>query len=60
MVRLLRQIMQDRRAASAIEYGLLLGLVCLGLFLVVQQLGASVEETYFSLANELKASNTTP
>ena len=39
MARLLRQIVRDRRAASAMEYGLVLALVCLGLFVLIQQLG---------------------
>lgn len=60
MVRLLRQIVRDRRAASAMEYGLVLALVCLGLFVVVQQLGDSVRATYSSLSNEVKAANTRP
>lgn len=60
MARLLRQIVPDRRAASAMEYGLVLALVCLGLFVLIQQLGDSVRETYSSLSSEVKAANTRP
>jgi Flp pilus assembly pilin Flp len=60
MVRLLGQIARDRRAASAVEYGLVLALACLGLFVVIQQLGESVRATYSTLSNEVKAANTGP
>ena len=60
MVRLLGQIARDRRAASAVEYGLVLALVGLGLFVVVEQLGVSVREAYSSLSDEVKAVNTRP
>lgn len=58
-MKLLSRIASDKTAATALEYGLALGLITFSVFTAIQSLGSSVNDTYQMLSQELHKVNKT-
>ncbi len=52
---LLRALMRNRRGATAVEYGLILALVVLGLMAGLASLGGQTTNTWGNISSKVKA-----
>jgi len=50
------KLARNNRGAATIEYGLVLGLICMAIFFILQDLGDMVSSTYTSLGEQVKTS----
>jgi len=54
VMRLLKSFLSDRHGGTAVEYGLLMGLIALGLLAGLGALSNSLKNTFMSLSNNMK------
>lgn len=52
-MKLLRALMADRQAATAVEYGLLAALVSVAALTAIGQLGNALSNTFVAVANDM-------
>ncbi|MES2336527.1 MAG: Flp family type IVb pilin [Pseudomonadota bacterium] len=52
--RLLARLIRDRKAATAVEYGLILALIVLGLMTALVSLGSSTKDTWGNMNTKVK------
>ncbi|MCZ8325848.1 MAG: hypothetical protein O9283_11355 [Sphingomonadaceae bacterium] len=50
------KLARNNRGTATIEYGLVLGLICMAIFFILQDLGDMVSSTYTSLGEQVKTS----
>ena len=55
MIRLLAMLISDRKAATAVEYGLILALVVLGVMSAIVALGSASRETWGNISTKVQA-----
>ena len=53
----LRQLMRDRSGGTAMEYGLILALIVIGLFMVVGGMGNMIQTTLGTASTTMDAAN---
>ncbi len=53
----LRQLMRDRSGGTAMEYGLILALIVIGLFVVVGGMGNMIQTTLGTASTTMDAAN---
>lgn len=59
MIRMLKNFAEDRRGATAIEYGLIAALVSVAVLTVLGLLGDELETTFTTVKDSLATGNTT-
>ena len=52
------RVLQDRRGATAIEYGLIAALIAVAAITAMQSLGSELQTTFSTVSTELADSNT--
>ena len=50
LIRLVKSLRQDRRAVTALEYGLIAGSIALAILVSVQHLGTTISNVFSTLA----------
>ncbi|MES2441602.1 MAG: Flp family type IVb pilin [Pseudomonadota bacterium] len=56
MLRTVRKLMRDSRAATAIEYGLIAALIAVAAIVAMQGLGNQLKKTFGNVTSNMKAS----
>ena len=56
MLRLVKRIVRNDRAATAIEYGLIAALIAVAAITAMQGLGNKLKNTFNNVSNNMKAS----
>jgi pilus assembly protein Flp/PilA len=57
MLKLIRVLARDKKAATAIEYGLIAALVCLGMLVGLQALGTQTSGLWNNISTKVKNAN---
>lgn len=55
MIRILKTLVRNQRAATAIEYGLIAALIAIGAIAAMQGLGNKLKNTFNNVATNMKA-----
>ena len=56
-MKFMRKLIQDNRAATAIEYGLIAALIAVAAITAMQGLGSSLNTTFTNVSTAMKGSN---